>query len=631
MNFKVLSTSFFLLFASATAHSQSYGTDFRKADSLQRVYRFKEAGELFSATAESCGDSAKAVGLRERAVQCENGENFLRFAGTPEVLAAKTFAARDFFLYYSHLSDSTWMQVPVSLLEPGQTLPDLATAPWKYAAYLPESAKIQFFSSPDASGSWNLNFIEFGADSLWSRPEILSENASSAGDEVLPLLSADGKYLYFSSNGLFGMGGYDLYRCAWDNETKDWGDPENLGFPYSSPADDFLYSDTPDGRFTIFASNRGCTSDSIRIYVTAFEAMPVKKELSDIAEIRRTAELLPSGSMQPAASSEASAPETAAADKGDDRYGDYFAALSALRRAKEQTAALEKRQQRDRDLYSAENSGPGKRDSLQTVLNAEEEELLTLQQKLTDMAAKIQSMEMDFLAEGMILQPVESEGDRAEASQKAQKKQGDGYIFKKMNEAAPREFRLRPKRKEINWSFKIAEQSVVIPVDSIRNGLVYQIHIFNAPADYPLKKLKGLTPVFIRDLQGGKRDFSVGVFHTFDEVSRHLNSVRKLGFKDSYVTAWKDGTRIQVNKARKIEKEQPAATYQVVLGGITDSDEENVRTLIKSNTDKDIVRDLGDGETGYSVGPFTNKYSADSLATVLTAAGIPNVSVKELK
>ena len=139
--------------------------------------------------------------------------------------------------------------------------------------YLSGSRKL-YFSAPDNSGSWNIYSTAKINDSLWSAPAILNENITSMGNELFPILSPDGKTLYFSSNGHYGVGGYDLYVSEWDEEVQDWGVPQNMGFPYSSPADDFLFYNTPDGLYSLFASNRNCAADSLVVYAIDFENMP---------------------------------------------------------------------------------------------------------------------------------------------------------------------------------------------------------------------------------------------------------------------------------------------------------------------------------------------------------------------
>ena len=91
-------------------------------------------------------------------------------------------------------------------------------------------------------------------DTVWSAPALLNEHMTSASDEIYPMLSPDGSKMYFSSVGLYGVGGYDIYVSERDSDTGDWSMPVNMGFPYSSPADDFLFMNTPDGEYSLFSS-----------------------------------------------------------------------------------------------------------------------------------------------------------------------------------------------------------------------------------------------------------------------------------------------------------------------------------------------------------------------------------------
>jgi Tol biopolymer transport system component len=49
-------------------------------------------------------------------------------------------------------------------------------------------------------------------DTVWSVPRKVEELSTAKSDEIYPMLSPDGKTLYFSSDGLYGLGGYDIYR-----------------------------------------------------------------------------------------------------------------------------------------------------------------------------------------------------------------------------------------------------------------------------------------------------------------------------------------------------------------------------------------------------------------------------------
>ena len=129
---------------------------------------------------------------------------------------------------------------------------------------------------------------------MWHNPEPVCADAVSPGNEIFPMRSPDGRRLYFSSNGLFGMGGYDLYVATWDPQSRRWGNVQNMGFPYSSQADDLFFCDTPDGRYSVFASNRDCGADSVVIYVLRQETpvcMPV--EPAQAAQVARLAVTAP--------------------------------------------------------------------------------------------------------------------------------------------------------------------------------------------------------------------------------------------------------------------------------------------------------------------------------------------------
>jgi hypothetical protein len=60
-------------------------------------------------------------------------------------------------------------------------------------------------------------------------------------DEEYPSLSKDGKTLYFSSKGWENMGGYDIFKSTWDENTETWSKPVNLGSPINSPFEDIYF------------------------------------------------------------------------------------------------------------------------------------------------------------------------------------------------------------------------------------------------------------------------------------------------------------------------------------------------------------------------------------------------------
>ncbi|MBR4175872.1 MAG: PD40 domain-containing protein [Bacteroidales bacterium] len=85
----------------------------------------------------------------------------------------------------------------------------------------------------------------------WSRAENLGPAVNTAGNERLPFIHADGKTLYFASNGWQGFGGYDMYFI---NLTDTYLQrPTNLGLPINSEENDISFNVTVDGKRGYFA------------------------------------------------------------------------------------------------------------------------------------------------------------------------------------------------------------------------------------------------------------------------------------------------------------------------------------------------------------------------------------------
>lgn len=79
----------------------------------------------------------------------------------------------------------------------------------------------------------------------WGTAKPLPDNINTIGRETTPFITEDGRYLFFSSDGLEGMGGTDIYvsKNLGDN---NWSDPVNLGNGINTVNDDthFVYSES---------------------------------------------------------------------------------------------------------------------------------------------------------------------------------------------------------------------------------------------------------------------------------------------------------------------------------------------------------------------------------------------------
>lgn len=101
-----------------------------------------------------------------------------------------------------------------------------------------ESGDIYFASDREGSlGGFDLFVAKKSSDTTWSNPVNLGEGVNSDLDEYYPSLNDTA--FFYSSRGLPGYGGADIFWCKLDNGKI--GNPMNIGKPINSSKDDFSF------------------------------------------------------------------------------------------------------------------------------------------------------------------------------------------------------------------------------------------------------------------------------------------------------------------------------------------------------------------------------------------------------
>lgn len=132
-----------------------------------------------------------------------------------------------------------------------------------------------FFASNAASGMgefdiWKALFVNGEVKD----PEPLGPSINTPGNERTPWFIGEKNTLWFSSDFLPGLGGYDLFRSSWDGNA--YLQPINAGAPWNSPANDLYPSfDRATGEAFLTSNRKGsltakgetCCNDIYRIEV----------------------------------------------------------------------------------------------------------------------------------------------------------------------------------------------------------------------------------------------------------------------------------------------------------------------------------------------------------------------------
>ncbi len=503
-----------------------------KGDSLRMVYDFRAATACYRDAIKAEPDTNKHQYLETYRLLGENGSNMMKFVYKPVVVAKKRFSIDDFFLYYP-MEDKSWREFP-SILD------SLGQHPYAKALYAPDDCEEIFFSAEDDNGVRNIYMTEEG-DSLWSAPALLDEALVSSSDEVYPILSADGETLYFSSKGLFGMGGYDLYYSTWNRKKNTWDTPVNLGFPYSSPYDDLLYYDSPDGEYTLFASNRECSVDSVYVYVLEHDSMPINTAVDNPRELRELMKLNP-----PQAVAETVESQNAVPENEDTRQ--YMVKINEVKELRDSIYLCETAADEARGKYAASDDVKERTELSAEITRLEQLQPL-LQSRLENAVAELQAIEMDFLYRGVVIDP-----DKLIASveTKTETPKEQEYTFVKRDMGGPLDIDVEVVDK-FDYTFMILPEGRFAADNELPSGIVYQIQIFSINRKATIKELKGLSPVF-EHISGSRHNHAVGLFRSYADVLSQLNTVRRAGFKEAFIVAFIDGKPISVASARAMEK-----------------------------------------------------------------------------
>ncbi|MEA3310877.1 MAG: OmpA family protein [candidate division WOR-3 bacterium] len=93
----------------------------------------------------------------------------------------------------------------------------------------------------------------------WSEPINLGPIINTPYAERTPFLHPDGKTLYFSSDGHYGLGRLDVFKTVRLSETSwtEWSEPRNLGKQINTAGDDWGYTVSTSGEVAYFAAYGG--------------------------------------------------------------------------------------------------------------------------------------------------------------------------------------------------------------------------------------------------------------------------------------------------------------------------------------------------------------------------------------
>jgi len=149
-------------------------------------------------------------------------------------------------LYSSTFVDGLW--TPIQKLND-----NINTKYWESHASFTITGDTLYFTSnrKGTIGGLDIYYSVKDQEGEWGVPINLGPTINTRYNEESPVITSDGRTLYFSSYGHFNMGGYDVYYSTrLDN--GEWSVPVNAGHPINTTDDDVFFMPVQNGTFAYY-------------------------------------------------------------------------------------------------------------------------------------------------------------------------------------------------------------------------------------------------------------------------------------------------------------------------------------------------------------------------------------------
>ena len=272
-------------------------------------------------------------------------------------------------------------------------------------AFLNELGNKVYFSRTDASGHHRL-YTSDKLGNAWGEATPLGGLSEGFTDADYPFMMNDGITFYFAAQGEESIGGYDIFFTRYDSRNGSFLKPENIGMPFNSEANDYMYVADEESGIGYFVSDRRQPEGKVCVYIFILPetrrsydpSRYTEQQIRDFADITRIADTWGNGRERRAALDRLKAigaiephpvvENTAAANTAiviNDRMtytsaSDFRSPAAAnhyreLLKARERQANIEADLQKARDRY-ARSDKDGRRLLREVILHNEEQAII---------------------------------------------------------------------------------------------------------------------------------------------------------------------------------------------------------------------------------------------------------------
>lgn len=127
----------------------------------------------------------------------------------------------------------------------------------------------------------------------WGDPQQVKGIGTQYKHINYPFMTSDGETLYFAAKSEEGLGGYDIYVTRFDSDEGTFLEAENVGLPYNSFSDDYLFCIDDIHNFAWFATTRNQPEGKACVYTirTSNKRVNYQVEAYDEEQLQHLAKL----------------------------------------------------------------------------------------------------------------------------------------------------------------------------------------------------------------------------------------------------------------------------------------------------------------------------------------------------
>ena len=231
-----------------------------------------------------------------------------------KAVPANTMSPKVKALYDNMLQNTQIVFVIDSTVVDADKVMDVITLPKAYGKYVTYN---KFFDTNSALNENSVVYVngfdnrcyynEVGTDSIsrlfmrerqgegWDEARPLTEINELVSNATYPYMASDGQTLYFAGKSdEEGLGERDIYMTKYDAEEGKFLKPENIGLPFNSTKDDFIYVEADADGIAWFASTRRQPEGKVCVYTFVPSETRQNYDADDLddTELKNYAELM---------------------------------------------------------------------------------------------------------------------------------------------------------------------------------------------------------------------------------------------------------------------------------------------------------------------------------------------------